>query len=56
MINFLKSIGNWLIGSADKLEALDADIRAQINAQTRRAFVYGAACGVMVSIIVARVL
>jgi hypothetical protein len=49
MINFLKSIGNWLIGSADKLEALDADIRAQINAQTRRAFVYGAACGVIVA-------
>jgi hypothetical protein len=56
MINFLKSIGTWFIGNADKLEALDQEVRSQINAQTRRAFVYGAVCGVMVSIIIARVL
>jgi hypothetical protein len=50
MINFIKSIGTWLLGRADKLEALDQEVRSQINAQTRRAFIYGAACGVLAMI------
>jgi hypothetical protein len=47
MINFIKSIGTWLLGRADKLEALDQEVRSQINAQTRRAFVYGCCVGIL---------
>lgn len=56
MINTLKNIGSWFLGSADKLDKLDDNIKAQINAQTRRAFYIGAACGLAVAVAVMRVL
>lgn len=50
MVEFLKSIGNWFIGRGEKWEHLEQDVKDHINAQTRKAFYIGVACGVIVTL------
>lgn len=56
MVNFLKDVGNWFIGKSEKIEKLDAEVKAAINNQTKRAFGLGAALGVVLTVAIIKLM
>lgn len=56
MVNFLKHIGQWFLGKSEAIEKLDAEVKAVVNTQTKRAFAFGAALGVVVTIVIIKLM
>lgn len=54
MTSFLKRIGNWFIGKSEKFEKLDAEVKAAVNTQTKRAL--GFVLGVVVTIAIIKLM
>lgn len=45
MVGLLRRIGKWFLGASEKVDRLDDEIRGEITAKAKRAFVAGLVLG-----------